>query len=182
MARLRAAWAAERLRWAAELEAAMRQDHEGSFRLESSAKRARTEELPAAGEDVPMGGGAAGAIVTGSMPGAASSSSGGPPPPAAAAASWAGPGASGLPPPPPPASAQGDQDMGAVWRDMDQLVVELNALEVAGVDVSELYNPCRFSEVAGAFDLIPGAAFDLRTGWNLSTVAGRTECLLAQAT
>ena len=66
--------------------------------------------------------------------------------------------------------------MGAVRRDMDQLVVELNALEVAGVDVFELYNHCGFSEVAGAFDLIPGAAFDLRTGWNLGTVAGRTAC------
>ena len=49
-----------------------------------------------------------------------------------------------LTPPPPPASAQGDRDMGALRRDVDQLVVELNALEVASVDVIEfeLNNPC----------------------------------------
>ena len=66
--------------------------------------------------------------------------------------------------------------MGAILRDIEQSLVELNALELSGVDVAELYNPCRFSEVAGMFDLVPGAAFDLRTGWGLSTAAGRQAC------
>ena len=48
--------------------------------------------------------------------------------------------------------------MGAILRDIEQSLMELNALELSGVDVAELYNPCRFSEVAGMFDLVPGAS------------------------
>ena len=62
--------------------------------------------------------------------------------------------------------------MGAVQRDLDQLVEELNELEVAraGTVEFELDNPCRFTEVAGTFDPIPGAQVDLRTGWMLAPV------------
>ena len=36
------------------------------------------------------------------------------------------------------------------------------------VDVMEVFSPGRFTDKTGAFDLRPGLALDLRTGWNLS--------------
>ena len=44
----------------------------------------------------------------------------------------------------------------------------LMALGDPGVDVMEVFSPGRFTEKTGAFDLRPGMALDLRTGWNLS--------------
>ena len=43
-------------------------------------------------------------------------------------------------------------------------------------DVAEVFSPGRFSEMRGIFDLVPGAEFDLRSGYDLSTEAGRSEC------
>ena len=37
-----------------------------------------------------------------------------------------------------------------------------------GVDIMEVFSPGRFTEKTGAFDLRPGLALDLRTGWDLS--------------
>ncbi len=47
----------------------------------------------------------------------------------------------------------------------------LMALGDASVDVVEVFSPGRFTEKTGAFDLRPGLALDLRTGWNLSEPA-----------
>ena len=61
--------------------------------------------------------------------------------------------------------AQVDQDMDAA----------LMALGVCAVDVMEVFCPGRFTSRASAFDLRPGLALDLRTGWNLDRQAD-VEC------
>ena len=82
------AWAEERLRWAAEGEAAMRRDHEGSCRLESSAKEARTKGATSRGHGLAHGGRRSRQrYCHWTYAGSRTSSSGGPPPPAAATAS-----------------------------------------------------------------------------------------------
>ena len=43
-------------------------------------------------------------------------------------------------------------------------------------DVSEIFSPGRFSEMCGVFDLLPGSAFDLRSGFDLTTASGQEEC------
>ena len=48
-------------------------------------------------------------------------------------------------------------------------------LELGGVDLAEVFGD-RFTEKAKVLQLIPGTAFDLRTGWDLSTDNGRNEC------
>ena len=60
--------------------------------------------------------------------------------------------------------------------EINQHLLELGYLEYDRVDVSEIFSPGRFAEVASAFDLVPGTAFDIRTGWDLATPAGRGEC------
>ena len=55
-------------------------------------------------------------------------------------------------------------------------LVQLGSLQVYSVDLAELFCPGRFAEVASAFHLIPGTAFDLRIGWDLCTAHGRQEC------
>ena len=65
-----------------------------------------------------------------------------------------------------------EDEIGAIERHL----LELGGLRAAKVDVSEIFSPGRFAEVASAFDLVPGTAFDLRTGWDLATPAGRDEC------
>ena len=44
------------------------------------------------------------------------------------------------------------------------------------VDVSELFNPERFTGKAASFGLLPGTAFDSRCGWNLSEASDRDRC------
>ena len=56
---------------------------------------------------------------------------------------------------------------------------EIHVLGYVGIeamDFAELFCPGRFAAAAGAFHLTPGSAFDLRTGWDLITVAGQAEC------
>ena len=57
-----------------------------------------------------------------------------------------------------------DQDMLELIKEIQ----ELHAYQLSAVDVSEIFNPGRFASQATAFGLVPGTAFDLRTGWNLS--------------
>ena len=47
---------------------------------------------------------------------------------------------------------------------------------VEAVDFAELFCPGRFAAAAGAFHLTPGSAFDLRTGWDLTTAEGQAAC------
>ena len=42
--------------------------------------------------------------------------------------------------------------------------------------MAEIFNPNRFGRKAKLFDLLPGTAFDLRTGWDLGSKSGRAEC------
>ena len=65
------------------------------------------------------------------------------------------------------------EDLEAEMGIITQCLLELGGLEGSEVDVSEIFSPGRFAEVASAFQLIPGTAFDLRIGWDLSTAAGR---------
>ena len=53
---------------------------------------------------------------------------------------------------------------------------ELGGLDANRVDVREISSPRRSAEVARVFDFVPGTAFDLRTGWDLSTAARLGEC------
>jgi len=61
-------------------------------------------------------------------------------------------------------------DMGAFdWVDiLERVNQQLLALTAVRVDVSEVFSPPRFTSKATAFNLVPGTAYDLRTGFNLS--------------
>ena len=63
-------------------------------------------------------------------------------------------------------------------KDIDDIMAAL--LQLGSIDdqtdVAELFCPGRFAEKASAFHLVPGTAFDLRTGWDLATASGRQEC------
>ena len=83
------------------------------------------------------------------------------------------------------ASGSGDapQYQGPPGPAMDQGAVELmkdfcelHAYRLNAVDVAEIFNPTRFVNRVSAFDLVPGSAFDLRTGWNLSLPSERRRC------
>jgi hypothetical protein len=67
------------------------------------------------------------------------------------------------------AAVQSDSGMVA---SICQVMAELSVVDVSKSDVSELYNPNRFGEQCSAFNLVAGTAFDLRIGWDLSTVGG----------
>ena len=54
--------------------------------------------------------------------------------------------------------------------------IGLGSVDIHAVDVAELFPPGRFAEKASAFALVPGSAFDLRTGWDLASEAGRQDC------
>ena len=58
----------------------------------------------------------------------------------------------------------------------DLAATEKISQSIASVDISELFNPERFTSKASPFKLIPGTAFDICTGWDLSTEAGRAAC------
>ena len=42
--------------------------------------------------------------------------------------------------------------------------------------VAEIFSPGRFTGKAGAFGLVPGATFDLRTDWDLSCPKQQAKC------
>ena len=64
--------------------------------------------------------------------------------------------------------ARGDPAIG-------QLLMELGCT-IDAVDVAEVFSPGRFTSGAAYFKLMPGTAFDLLEGWDLSTAAGRAAC------
>ena len=51
-------------------------------------------------------------------------------------------------------------------RELGELAAYLSVFGEGNVIVSELYGPGRFTERASAFDMQPGTAYDLRTGFN----------------
>jgi hypothetical protein len=51
------------------------------------------------------------------------------------------------------------------------MIAALAALGDDSPDIMEVFSPGRFTEMSSAFDLRPGLALDLRTGWNLSEPA-----------
>ena len=52
--------------------------------------------------------------------------------------------------------------------DISELCMNLSAMGVGVVHVSELFGPGRFTSRASAFDLMPGMAMDLRTGFDFN--------------
>ena len=58
-------------------------------------------------------------------------------------------------------------------RELGELAVCLSAFGEGTVSVSELYGPGRFTERASAFDMQPGMAYDLRTGFDFDQEADR---------
>ena len=54
--------------------------------------------------------------------------------------------------------------------------IVLGGMDIHACDVAELFSPGRFAEKASAFALVPGSEFDLRTGWDLASEAGRQDC------
>ena len=61
-------------------------------------------------------------------------------------------------------------------REIMLLLEEWTLHNLDAVDVAELFNPRRFGERAMVFGLVPGAAFDLRTGLDLSQDEQRAAC------
>ena len=129
---------------------------EGDVDMRVEAAHARKRMRPREAEDVAM-----------SAPqlGAAASSSG--PRPGPTAGPQPGTAASSSGPRPGPtaetSSTTGSED--------DDMHAALAALGDASPDIMEVFCPGRFTEEASAFDLRPGLAMDLRTGWNLSEPA-----------
>ena len=66
----------------------------------------------------------------------------------------------------------------SVVEDIGRVVIGCSKLGafIDGVDVAELFNPEHFTGKAASFGLLPGTAFDLRCGWNLSVEADRDRC------
>ena len=61
-------------------------------------------------------------------------------------------------------SASSENKRQRVQREVQHLLLSLGA--TSSVDVAELFCPGRFTDEAKTFGLIPGTAFDLRTGWD----------------
>ena len=73
------------------------------------------------------------------------------------------------------------RDLGALTRSqpVKEATGEIHVLGYVGieaVDFAELFCPGRFAAAAEAFHLTPGSAFDLRTGWDLTTAEGQATC------
>ena len=52
----------------------------------------------------------------------------------------------------------------------------LGDLGIEAADFAELSCPGKFAAAVGAYHLTPGSAFDLRTGWDLTTAEGQATC------
>ena len=44
------------------------------------------------------------------------------------------------------------------------------------IDVGEIFEPGRRAEIRSAFDLVLGALFDFRKGWNFAASVEKNEC------
>jgi hypothetical protein len=76
----------------------------------------------------------------------------------------------------PEVPGEAPMDVSAEVEEIAAVTQDLAAIDADVTDLAELFNPNRFGSVAGAFRLVPGTAFDLRTGWDLATPAGRQRC------
>ena len=70
-----------------------------------------------------------------------------------------------------------EQEVGSITSS----AVRLGHLHALDVDIAELFCPGRFVEKASLFNLLPGTAFDIRQGWDLTTSVGRQSCWEALA-